>query len=88
MDTFKITGYNQTTQTVTVDFVLVARANFAGGTFLGVKIQNPPTDTVENVKAFFRLYADGYIKGVVADNLKTKAIDPSVAALVNIVTNF
>lgn len=88
-DTFKITGYIPATQTVTVDFAIDPRLpDFAGGAFLGVKIQNPSTDTVANVTAFFRKFVDGHIAGKIAEAQKAKAIDPSVAALLNVVTNF
>lgn len=87
-DTFKITGYNAGTQTVTVDINLDPRTNFAGGLFTGVKIQNPPTDTVANVSAFFRKYADAYIAGQQSDTVKQAAIAAPVAALLNVATNF
>jgi hypothetical protein len=87
-DTYKITGYDAATQVVTVTFALAPRPGFTGATFTGVKVSNPPTDSVESVTAFFRAYADAYIAGKQAEAARAAAIDPSVAALLNVATSF
>lgn len=88
MDTFKITGYDKNTQLVTVNFVLAARPGYAGETLTGVKLLNPPTDTVENIQSFFRAHADAYISGKIFEEAKKVNISSEVTALLNVVTNF
>ncbi|HEX3861289.1 MAG TPA: hypothetical protein VHY35_06305 [Stellaceae bacterium] len=88
MDTFTITAYDAAKQVVTADITLAARANFAGITVSGYKLSNPPTDTVANVQAFFRSYADAYIAGVQSDTVRKAAVSSEVAALLNVATSF
>jgi hypothetical protein len=88
MDTFRVTAYDQNTQTATVTIVLAAREGFAGQTITGMKIQNIPLDSVASVKAFFRSHADAYIKGKIDEDAKKVAVSPEVAALLGAVTNF
>lgn len=87
-DTFKITGYNKDTQVVTATFVLAPRAGYAGETLTGVKLTNPPTDSVESVQQFFRSHADAYIAGKIQEEAKKVAFNPDIVALLNVVTNF
>ena len=88
MDTFKVTGYDKSTQTATVTIVLAPREGFAGQTITGMKIQGIPTDSVASVKTFFRNHADAYIKGKIEEEAKKVEISPEVAALLNVVTSF
>jgi len=88
MDTFRITGYDKNTQTVTATFVLAPRPGYAGETLTGAKLQNPPTDSVESVTNFFRGHADAYIAGKIQEEAKKVEISPEVAALLNVVTGF
>lgn len=88
MDTFTITGYNKDTQVVTATVVLAARDGFAGETLTAVKFSNPPTDSVEDVKAFFRRQADAYIAGKVSEEAKKADIALEVKALLNKATSF
>jgi hypothetical protein len=88
MDTFRITAYNATTQVVTVTVTLAARDGFAGGTYTGIKKAHPPTDTVANVKAWFREWADSYIAGVRQQTLAQAPVSAEVAALLNVTTSF
>jgi hypothetical protein len=88
MDTFKITGYNAATQVVTANVTLAPRTGFAGGTYTGIRKAHPPTDTVENVKAWFREWADSYIAGVQQQALAQAPVSAEVAALLNVATPF
>ena len=88
MDTFTITGYNRDTRVVTATVVLAARGGFAGETLTGLRLSNPPTDSVESVKAFFRAHADAYIAGKVAEQAKKVDIANEVKALLNVATSF
>lgn len=88
MDTFTITGYDVNTQIVTLNATLAARPGFAQETLTGLKLKNPPTDTVDAVKAFFRDYADAYIAGRTQAEAAKVAISSEVAALLNTPTNF
>jgi hypothetical protein len=88
MDTFKITGYDRNTQIVTVTFVLAPREGYAGETLTGIKLFNPPKSTVEDVRAFFRGYADAYIAGKTIEEEKKTDIAQEVKNLLNVVTNF
>lgn len=88
MDTFKVTGYNRDTQTVTVTFALAPRTGYAGETLTAVKLTNPPTDSVESVKQFFRTHADAYIAGKIQEEAKKVDIADEVKTLLNKVTEF
>lgn len=88
MDTFTVTAYNKTTGVVTVTLVLQARTGFAGGTFTGVKVTGPPKDTVANIKAFFRAYADAFIAGKIAEGEHESDISNEVKTLLNVATDF
>ena len=87
-DTFTITGYNKITDVVTVTFVLTSRTGFTGGTYTGVSIAHPPKDTVVNVKAFFRNYADAFIQGKISEVATQADIAQEIKALLNTATNF
>lgn len=88
MDTFRVTAYNKDTQTVTVTFVLAPRTGYAGETLTAVKLKNPPTDSVESVKQFFRTHADAYIAGKIQEEAKKVTLSAEVTALLNAVTEF
>lgn len=88
MDTFTVTAYNKTTDVATITFVLVARPGFAGGTFTGVKISGSPKDTIVNVKAFLRTYADAFIEGKISENNHQADISDEVKTLLNVATDF
>lgn len=88
MDTFRVTGYDVNTQVVTVNFVLAPRPGYAGETITGLKLSNPPIDTVDSVRAFFRAHADAYIAGKISEEAKKTAISSEVAALLNVTTDF
>lgn len=88
MDTFTITAYDKTNDVVTVTFVLQAQNGFAGGTFTGVKISQPPKDTVANVQAFFRGYVNAFIAGKLTEQNDQADISSAVKALLNVATGF
>ncbi len=88
MDTFTITGYNAATGVATMTFDLVARPGFAAATYTGVKIHGAPKDTVLNVKAFLRNYADAFIAGKIAESNQQSAVSAEVQALLNVPTEF
>lgn len=88
MDTFTVTAYNKNTDVATITFVLVGRTGFAGGTFTGVKISGIPKDTITNVKAFLRSYADAFIAGKVSESNQQADISDEVKTLLNIATEF
>lgn len=82
MDSFTITAYNVATDiatvTVTVD----------GTTYTGLKLKGVPKDTVENVKAFMRAYADAYSAGKAQESAAITSPSSEVAALLNTPTGF
>lgn len=87
-DTFRITNYVAATDIATITFVLDPRPGFNGGTFAGVTMHGVPKDTVDNVKAFFRQYADAYISGKQNEAARQASISSEVAALLNVPTGF
>ena len=88
MDSFTITGYVKATQIVTLNVVLAARPGFAGETITGLKLKNPPTDSVDSVKAWLREYADAYIAGKTQEEAVKVDISNDVKALLNTPTSF
>jgi hypothetical protein len=88
MDSFTVTAYDVNTQVVTLNATLVARPGYAGETLTALRLKNPPIDTVDNVKAFFRSYADAYIAGKISESRAKAAISSEVAALLNVATSF
>lgn len=87
-DSFTITGYAKATQIVTLNVTLAAREGFAGETITGLKLKNPPTDSVDSVKAWLRDYADAYIAGKTQEEAVKVDISDDVKALLNKATSF
>lgn len=87
-DNFKITAYNPATDLASVTFNLDARTDFPAVVNGIVPISGIPKDTAANVKAYLRKYADAYIAGVQATNVRGAAVSPEVAALLNVATGF
>lgn len=88
METFTITAYNPATDVAVVTFTVASRPNFAGGTFSGIKISGVPKDTIANVKAYMRRYAEALIAGKQVENTAQAGASPEVVALLNQPTEF
>ena len=88
MDTFTVKSYSKETQIVTLDVTLAPRPGFAGETITGLKRKNPPTDSVDSVKAWLRGYADAYIAGKTQEEAVKVDISDDVKALLNKATSF
>jgi hypothetical protein len=87
-DNFRITAYNAATDLATITFNLDARPDFPA-VVNGVQgVSGVPKDTVANVKAYLRKYADAYISGKQAENVRAAAVSSEVAALLNVATGF
>lgn len=82
MDSFTITAYSAATDTATVN------ATVDGQTFTGLKLKGVPKDTVANVKAFMRAYADAYTAGKAQEATSVAKPSSEVAALLNVPTGF
>lgn len=82
MDSFTITAYSAATDTVTVN------ATVDGTTYTGLKLRGVPKDTVANVKAFMRAYADAYAAGKALETAAVASPSSEVAALLNVPTGF
>lgn len=82
MDSFTITAYNAATDTATVT------ATVGGTTYTGLKLKGVPKDTVANVKAFIRAYADAYAAGKAQETASVSSPSAEVAALLNVPTGF
>jgi hypothetical protein len=87
-DTFRVTAYDKATQTATVTVKLEPREGYAGETLTGVKVQGVPIDSVDNIKRFFRNYADAYIRGKMQEESRKVDVSPEVVALLNKDTEF
>lgn len=81
-DTFTVTAYNVNTGVATVTF------NFSGTTYTGLKVAGCPKTDVPSVKAFMLAHITAYAAGKAAEASAIAAIDPSVAALLNVATAF
>lgn len=82
MDSFTITAYSAATDTATVN------ATVGGTTYTGLKLRGVPKDTVANVKAFMRAYADAYAAGKAQEAQAVAIPSSEVAALLNVPTGF
>lgn len=86
-DQFTITAYNAATDKATVTFSLDARPSVPAATYSNILMGGVPKDTVDNVKAYFRDYADKYIAGRQQEAARA-TVSPEVAALLNVPTGF
>lgn len=87
-DTFRITAYNAATDVATIVFNLDARTGSPAVVNGTIGISGVPKDTVENVKAYLRIYADAYIAGRQAEAVRQAAISSEVSGLLNQTTSF
>lgn len=87
-DTYKITAYNAATDLATITFNLDARTDFPAVVNGTVGITGVPKDTVINVSAYLRRYANAFIAGKQAEAQRQASISTEVTALLNVTTGF
>lgn len=82
MDTFTITAYSAATGTATLNVTV------GGQTYTNFRLKGIPIDTVANVKAYIRAYADAYAAGKAQEAAAVVSPSAEVAALLNVPTGF